>query len=297
MSQVWKVSIPLPNEESAEPFERAVHGIALGTAAFEIPGNRPGEVHWTFEFYTQDMPPYDLLAPRIALASLEAGIPEPDFHAAPIPEMDWVAENQKSFTPIRAGRFFVHQEFDRTSSPPGTIRLIVNAGTAFGTGTHATTRACLLALDRLMKRRRYTDVLDLGCGTAILAMGIAKAQGGCITASDIDAEAVRVSAENLRLNRLSGSMTLAVAPGFTSPALKRNAPFDLIVANILARPLMKLARPMENHLTDDGTVVLSGLLNEQEQSVLFAYRAQGLVLVDRIRIDGWSALILERRGR
>lgn len=295
-SQVWKTELHLPDEASAEALGAAVDGFVLGQATFELPdGSGPGAAkRWSLEFYTDGMPDWGVLGPRLALAAVECGIAEPEPRAAPLPEVDWVAENQKSFAPIRAGRFYVHQEFSTERPPPGTIELVVNAGTAFGTGTHATTRGCLLMLDAILKRRRPARALDLGCGTAILAMGLAAATRRPVAAGDIDAEAVRVAAENARLNRLHPYLRPVTAVGLEHPQLKRGAPYDLIVANILARPLMRLAPSIAHALGRGGLVVLSGLLVEQEAMALSAYRAQGLSIRGRRRLDGWSTLLLAR---
>lgn len=294
MTQVWKTELHLPDEATAEAFGGAVDGYVIGQATFELPdGGAPGAPkRWSLEFYTDGMPDWGVLGPRIALTAAECGIKEPEPLAAPLPETDWVAENQKSFSPIRAGRFYVHQEFSTDRPPPGTVELIVNAGTAFGTGTHATTRGCLLMLDALLKRGRPANALDLGCGTGILAMGLAKATRAPVMASDIDPEAVRVTAENARLNRLHGFLRPVTAVGLGHPSLARRGPYDLILANILAKPLVRLAPAIAREAS--GRVVLSGLLVEQEAMVLNAYRAQGLSLRDRRRIDGWSTLLLDR---
>lgn len=294
--QVWKTDLTLPDEATAEAFGAAVDGFVLGQAIFELPdGTGPGAAkRWSLEFYTDGMPDWGALGPRIALAAAECGVAEPEPHAAPLPEVDWVAENQKSFSPIRAGRFYVHQEFSTDRPPPGTVELIVNAGTAFGTGTHATTRGCLLMIDALLKRRRPRRALDLGCGTGILAMGLARVTRRPVAASDIDPEAVRVAAENARLNRLSAYLRPVTAVGLQDRRLQAGAPYDLIVANILAKPLMALAPAIARATAPGGRVILSGLLVEQEAMVRAAYRAQGMRLVERRRIDGWAALLLAR---
>ncbi|MEQ8603543.1 MAG: 50S ribosomal protein L11 methyltransferase [Marivibrio sp.] len=294
IAQVWKTELLLPDEATADAFGAAVDGFVLGQATFEAPdgaGAGPAK-RWSLEFYTDGMPDWGVLGPRIALAAAECGVAEPEPHAAPLPEIDWVAENQKSFSPIRAGRFYVHQEFSTENPPPGAVELIVNAGTAFGTGTHATTRACLLMLDALLKRTRPRNALDLGCGTGILAMGLARTTHRPVAASDIDPEAVRVAAENARLNGLAAYLRPVTAAGLQDRRLRAGGPYDLIVANILAKPLRALAPAIARACAPGGRVILSGLLIEQEAMVLNAYRTQGLRLLGRRRIDGWSALLL-----
>lgn len=290
---LYKTTLILPDEASVAPFQRAVDPVALGAAAFEWEGGP----RWSLEFYTDGPPPMTDLAPRLALAALEAGTAEPAPIVEPLPDIDWVAENQKSFKPIRAGRFYVHQQFQQGDVPAGSVPLIVNAGTAFGTGTHATTWGCLMEIDRLAKRGfRAETALDLGCGTAILAMALRKTHlAARVVGSDIDPEAVRVARENARLNGTPApGLRLAAAAGLTDPLIRDHAPFSLIIANILARPLMLLSRDVIRALAPDGILILSGLLTEQEAMVLGAYRLQGLSLRRRTRRDGWSTLVLAR---
>jgi ribosomal protein L11 methyltransferase len=288
-----KTTLILPGEAAVAPFQRAVEDHCLGAAAFEFEGGP----RWTLEFYTDGLPNRAALAPRLALAAAEAGVAEPDPIVETLPEIDWVAENQKSFQPVEAGRFFVHQEFHAGAIPPGRVPLIVNAGTAFGTGTHATTWGCLKMIDGLLKRGlRARSALDLGCGTAILAMALARTHAADrIVASDIDPEATRVARENARLNGTPPpGLTIATAPGMRHPVIRAGAPYDVIVANILAKPLTVLSRDVSRALTPGGALILSGLLVTQEQMVLTAYRRQGLRLVSRERRDDWSTLLLTR---
>ncbi|MEQ8442247.1 MAG: 50S ribosomal protein L11 methyltransferase [Alphaproteobacteria bacterium] len=292
-SGVFKTILILPSEDAVDPFQAAVEPYSLGTAAFEWEGGP----RWSLEFYTDGPPDRVALADRFALAALEAGIEEPEPIVEPLPEIDWVTENQKSFDPIRAGRFYVHQQFHTQTVPSGSVALTVNAGTAFGTGSHATTWACLMEIDTLCRgRRKFPRALDLGCGTAILAMALCKAHlSDSVVGSDIDPEAVRVAKQNGRLNgTLPPRLSLHTAAGLQHPAIRGHAPYDLIVANILARPLMHLSRDVSRALAPGGVLILSGLLVEQESMVLGAYRMQGLSLLRRRRRDGWSALTLAR---
>ncbi len=288
---IYKTTLILPDEASVEPFQRAVEDHVLGTAAFEWEGGP----RWSLEFYTDGMPPLRDLAPHLATAAEAAGLATPDPIVEPLPDIDWVAENQKSFQPIRAGRFYVYQEFHQDPVPSGTVPLIVNAGTAFGTGTHATTWGCLHMIDRLHRQGvRPPRALDLGCGTAILAMALCRSHmARQVVGSDIDPDSIRVARENARINGiLPPHLNLATASGFGHPAVRRGAPYDLIVANILARPLMLLSRDIIRALAPGGSIILSGLLVEQEAMVLGAYRMQGVSLRARYRREGWSTLLL-----
>lgn len=290
---MFKTILILPGEFAVDSFQRAVEAYCLGAAAFEFEGGP----RWTLEFYTQGPPDRAALAPRFALAAAEAGIPEPDPIVEALPDVDWVAANRESFQPVEAGRFFVHQEFHQDPIPAGRVPLMVNAGTAFGTGTHATTWGCLKTIDDLLKTgMRARSALDLGCGTGILAMALAKTHGARrIIASDIDPEATRVARENARMNGTPPPLlTIATAPGLRHPTIRGGAPYDLIVANILARPLARLSRDVSRALAPGGGLILSGLLVSQEQMVLSAYRRQGLRLISRKRRDDWSTLLLAR---
>jgi len=193
---------------------------------------------------------------------------------------------------VRAGRFFVYGAHDAGLVPPGVIPIRIEAGMAFGTGHHETTALCLAELSDLAKRRRYDNVLDLGCGTGLLAIGAVKLWHRRVTASDIDPTSVAVARENAVANSVRFPSVMADGP--THPDLFRAAPFDLILANILAGPLTRLAPAIARVLVPGGTLVLSGLLMWQENLVLGFYRAQGLRL-RRVRRDGaWSALVLEK---
>jgi ribosomal protein L11 methyltransferase len=201
-------------------------------------------------------------------------------------EADWVTMSQAGLQPIRAGRFYVHTPMYR-SVPPGTIPFEIDASLAFGTGQHATTAGCLEALDRLERDGdRYTNVADIGTGTGLLAFAALALwpEAKCI-ATDIDAVAVEVAQDNAAINRVklghgTGELLLAVADGLESPMLGARAPFDLIIANILAGPLIELAPDFAKSLVPGGTVVLAGLLDTQTDGVIAAYEQQGLKLRD-----------------
>jgi ribosomal protein L11 methyltransferase len=209
---------------------------------------------------------------------------------------DWVAESLAGLKPVAAGRFMVHGAHDRGGIPVNRIGIEIEAALAFGTGHHGTTRGCLLAIDRLCKSigrpTPHVRILDLGTGSGVLAIAAARALRQRVLATDLDAAAVRVARDNIRLNSVGGLVELVTANGLTAPAIRARAPFDLIFANILLGPLQRLASPLAKILARGGHVVLSGLLNAQANAALAAYHA--LTLERRIEIDGWTTLLLKR---
>jgi len=207
---------------------------------------------------------------------------------------DWLAENRRAFPPVTAGRYFIHGSHFRGAVPAGRIGLKLDAATAFGTGEHGSTRGCLLALDGLARRRRFRNVLDLGCGSAILAIAVAKTWGCPVVAADSDDEAVRVAAGNAERNGVANLVKAVSSDGYRAMALRRRAPYDLIVANILARPLCRLAAGLERHLAGRGVAILAGLLEDEAGGVLSTHRRRGLRLDHRITLDGWTTLVLRR---
>jgi ribosomal protein L11 methyltransferase len=212
---------------------------------------------------------------------------------APLPDQDWIRLSQEGLPPVRAGRFFVYGAHDAGAVPHGVIPMKIEAGLAFGTGHHETTALCLSVLSDLAKgQAAYRNVLDLGTGTGLLAIGAAKLWKKKVLASDIDPVAVEVTRENARANGVGPLVTAVVADGLDNPLLKNSAPYDLIVANILASPLTRLAPSIQRALAPGGTLVLSGLLRNQELMVISFYT--GLRFVCRHRDGPWSALVLEK---
>jgi ribosomal protein L11 methyltransferase len=209
-------------------------------------------------------------------------------------DADWLAMALSGLPPVKAGRFFVYGMHDLGRTPLNTVNLRIEAGAAFGTGHHGTTVGCLLAYDRLLKAHRYARVLDVGCGTGILA--IAASRCGCRTAvgTDIDPVSVRISRENARLNQAPARFVHA--DGLDHRAVRAHAPYDLVFANILARPLVSLAQPIKRALRPRGTAILSGLLRSQERMVRAAYLSRGFRVVSRIHRDAWATLVLRRSG-
>ena len=268
----------------------ALDELAITVSSFEIGDGKVWQVAAMFDA----MPDHAMLASAIALACAANGLKEPEFVVKPLEARDWLAENRASFKPIRAGRFFIHPTFYEGHPPAGSLSIALDAATAFGSGSHGTTKGCLKALDRIARRRRPRRILDMGCGSGILAIAAAMAWKRPVLAVDIDEEAVRVTATNARRNGVGDYVRAAAGPGFAAPVMQRQRKFDLIVANILARPLIAMAPALARALAPGGEVVLSGLLTHQENQVIAAYRAQGLALLRRGRIDNWSTLLLRR---
>jgi len=210
-------------------------------------------------------------------------------------DTDWVRQSLEGLKPVRAGRFLVHGSHDRSRVQSNDIGIEIEAALAFGTGHHGTTRVCLMALDRLSRRRAFRRVLDIGTGSGVLAIAAAKRLRTRILASDIDRVAVDAARNNARLNR-SPHIAFIHAPGARARAITQQKPFDLIFANILLGPLTRLAVPIRRLAGRNARVVLSGLLPAHANAALAHYTAQGFRLERRIPLDGWMTLVLRRGG-
>ncbi len=211
-----------------------------------------------------------------------------------LPDTDWVSAGLKALKPITAGRFLLHGSHDRWRVPASAMRIEIDAGRAFGTGHHPTTTGTLFLLDRLMRRRGFSRPLDLGTGSGVLAIAMAKALRRPVVATDIDPVAIEVAQENARRNGVAALVRFAVAAGVEARIVRERAPFDLVAANILAEPLCQLAPRLAPLVASRGTLVLSGLLPHQRERVAAAYRAQGVRLAAARIFDGWSVLVLEK---
>ena len=207
-------------------------------------------------------------------------------------DADWLAMALSGLPPVRAGRFFVYGMHDRGRLPASTVNLRIEAGAAFGTGHHGTTVGCLMAYDKLIKARKFNKVLDVGAGTGLLAIAAARTGSKIAVGTDIDKPSVRISKENAKVNRANARFVHA--SGLSNRLVTDNAPYDLVFANILARPLVSLAQDIKNALVPGGTVILSGLLRTQERMVKAAYVSRGFKVVNRIHRDAWAALVLQR---
>ena len=266
--------------EIFDPAETAV-------ASFETEDDGP----WMLEAYFAHQPDEaairNLLRPIVG-AEADKGV------FLPLEQKDWVKSSLEGLKPVRAGRIFVHGSHDREQRLPSDIAIEIEAGLAFGTGHHGTTKGCLLAFVDELKMRTPRHVLDVGTGTGILAFAAAKVLKRPVVAGDIDPEAVRVARENARLNGIAAWMRLYVGPGIRNAEADRPGHFDLVFANILAKPLRMLAPSLARVASDDGTIILSGLLYRDVPGVLSAYAHQGWYLQRRYNLDGWAALVMTR---
>ncbi|MCK5745191.1 50S ribosomal protein L11 methyltransferase [Oricola sp.] len=211
-----------------------------------------------------------------------------------LPDIDWVAKSLEGLKPVRAGRFLIHGCHDREAVRANDVAIEIEAGQAFGTGHHGTTAGCLIVLDHLISKRRPANALDLGTGSGVLAIALAKIAKCPVLATDIDPVATHVATSNAKLNGTAGNIRFETATGLTHRAFIEEGPFDLIVANILARPLMRLAPEIAIALAPGGQLVLSGILATQRRMVLAAFRQAGLFHRQTLWRDEWVTLHLER---
>ncbi len=272
--------------ESFEPAEAA-------STAFETDDLLPGGGKaWLVEAYFGWEPDEAAVRALIAVASDEATALAATFGLTE--KRDWVANSLAGLKPVRAGRFLVHGAHDRSRVRANDVAVEIEAGLAFGTGHHGTTRGCLLHFDRLLKRRRPKRVLDVGSGAGVLAIAAAKVLHRKIWLGDIDPIAVEVTNGNARLNGVAVLCRAIVSRGVENRALREAAPYDLVFANILEKPLRLLAPSLAGVIGADGEAIVSGLLLADVPGVLASWRAQGFALAERIELEGWASLRLRR---
>ena len=290
--ELWRLAARVEGSEAAATAVAAVlEDFCAAVSAFEAEDDPAG---WRVDAYPREALLTPRLLARLALAAAAAGGRLGAVAEERLGERDWLMENRLQFPPRRVGRFFIYGSHIEGAAPSGTIGIEIDAATAFGTGEHQSTAGCLLALDRFAKGGRCRRVRDVGTGTGILAIAAAKLWRRRVRASDIDPHAIAVARHNAARNGVKALVRLAAAPGYRGRA--GGGGFDLVFANILARPLALLARDLARALSPGGRAVLAGILARQESLVLEAHRRCGLVLERRIVIDGWATLIL-KKGR
>lgn len=279
----------LEGKAPAEALGEAMEGMEpepTGIGVFEV---EDGSGLWEVGGYFTEAPD------EAELALLAAAFGAKPFAVSELPETDWVAKVRRELRPVEAGRFFVYGSHDADKVPEGAVPLLIEAAMAFGTGHHGTTLGCLRALDRLATDGFVgRSVVDVGCGTAVLAMAAARIWEGTMLASDIDPVAVEVAEANLRANGMEGRVECLEATGFDHPALEARAPFDLVFANILKGPLIDLAPDLASRLAPGGHAILSGILNDQADEVIAVYARNGTNLAHREEIGEWTTLTLTK---
>lgn len=291
MQPMWRIAFEVP-EACVPAFAELVDPHVDAVSTFEL--QEGGQ--WLIEGTSYNEPDTGRISTKIAVMAAAMGIPEPEFTAEPLPPIDWVTKTYLSFPPIQAGRFFIHGSHHKKPVPVGCIGLQIEAAMAFGSGEHATTQGCLRAISDLRKSRKIANALDMGCGSGILAFAIAKLWKIPVVGVDIDALSIEIATENARLNRVNQYVKLFTGNGYRTNAVRkggRHGVYDVIVANILARPLARMAPDCRRHLKRGGLAIFSGLLHRQEPLVINAHRAQGMKLVKRYRLGDWSTLVMK----
>lgn len=288
----WCLTLSLPAqalpafEAVFEPLEGAI-----------VTGARDAEGLVPWQLYLAEPPEAAELDRLIDLGREVAGLTMPVLHNLErLPDIDWVAESQKALPPITVERIRVRGSHVSEPAPAGAIDLLIDANAAFGTGRHETTRGCLQALQDIARRRAasaVSPVLDMGCGSGVLAMAAAKLWPCRVLGVDNDLPSLQVAQANLKSNGVADRVSLILSDGFRDARVRRNGPYRLILANILAEPLCVMAEQMRRNLMPGGLVVLSGLLTTQERQVQARYRAAGLVLARRYRLAEWSTLVMK----
>ena len=280
-ANLWQLSITLPLNEGLA-LEPLFEDHCLTSSLIEVVDD--GEF-WRLEMLF-DGEPDDWLVQQLPK--------DVAYTLGPLGQKDWVSESQKQLPPVATGRFYIHGSHDPAHKNPAVRDLTIDAGRAFGTGLHATTYGCLSALGDIHKYHNPQKILDLGCGSGVLALAAAKAWGRPVLASDIDPDAVEVTHENAKKNKLGPLIRAIHATGLNSRELKRGGPYDLLIANILAWPLVTLSPDIAKSLAPNGVLLLSGLLGKQEVMVRNAYKLQGLSLKRRYIYGTWHTLVLSR---
>ncbi|MDE9451176.1 50S ribosomal protein L11 methyltransferase [Aliiroseovarius sp. Z3] len=285
----WTALTTLDGQDAAEALGAAMEALIpepTGVGVFEV---EDGSGTWEVGGYFTEEPD------AAGLALLAAVHKAKDFTVSELPEVDWVAHVRRELSPVEAGRFFVHGSHDADKIPDGKTALLIEAAMAFGTGHHGTTLGCLKALDGLVEQGFVgKNVVDIGCGTAVLAMAAARVWPNPVLASDIDQVAVDVAKANVAANNLEERVHCVEAAGFNATELQEASPFDLVFANILKGPLVGLAPDMAKHLSTKGYAILSGILNPQADEVISVYVQNGFNLVERTEIVDWTTLVLQK---
>ncbi len=253
--------------------------------------------NWHIEGYGPAKPNASALASALSTTAGDLGLNAPVVQIDRMPDRDWVGESLRLFPPVSIGRYFIHGDHYRNPVPAGKIALRLNTGAAFGSGEHASTEGCLAALDDLARSRRFALPLDMGCGSGILSLAMAGTWRVSVLGADNDPRAVQVARDNVRRNGLASLVSIVKSDGYASKRITASKGFDLIVSNILANPLCRMAGDLARILSPGGVAVLAGFHVRDGNRVLRAHRSQGLILKKRYDINGWRTLVLEKPDR
>lgn len=284
----WQVLFFLP-ASAVGTAEEAFSDVATSVANFETD---EANGIWTFELICAEKPDGNEINRRLLVISSLHNIALPEVKIEQLVQADWLSQVARDFPPLSIGRFFVHGSHVEELPNPSSISIQVDAGAAFGSGEHGTTRCCLEALEFLAKSHKFPKVLDMGTGSGILAIAAAKLWKTDILAVDLDPVSVRVTSENIVTNHVRKYIKTGVSDGYSAVQVKREAPYDLIISNVLARPLIAFAPYLKQNLAGGGVAVLSGLLTSQEKQVLAAHRTHGLCLKKKFVYQDWCTLVI-----
>lgn len=260
------------------------------TPADAVDAKEDGRTQWRLDAYAASEE-----AAKACVDLAHRAAPALNVHYEPLEDRDWVTLSLEGLPPVEAGPFIVAGSHALTETSPGKIGVLIEAGPAFGTGHHGTTLGCLLALEQVRRKRRITKVLDLGTGSGVLSIAALKIGAARAIGTDIDRDSVRVARDNAHKNNVANTFKAIHCSGTYSRAVQADAPYDTVFANILARPLVKLAPDIQRMTAQGGAIILSGLLRHQEPQVIGAFSGRGLALVKRFHRDGWSTLLFEKR--
>lgn len=287
MTQIWKAKFTLPSAhiESVEPYLwEAFENISF----YRHDGD---ETKHNVEVIYEGDQNQESIEQKLSLICTNTNINAPIVSFEKIPDINWLQHVYKEYPPLVAGRFFVHGGHV-TNYPQDKIEISLNAATAFGTGEHGTTKGCLLALDVLFEKHSFENPIDMGCGAGVLSIAAAKFLKKKIIAIDNDAEAVRVVVKNADINNVSNYIDAECGDGFKAGLAIKSAPYDLIMANILAGPLIDMAPDIKKFSDASGFVILSGVLQTQENKVLSIYQSLGFSVIEKYPIDEWQTIVL-----
>jgi ribosomal protein L11 methyltransferase len=291
MADLWQITFMIPDQTDmvSEIMQAALD--AEGCTIYRDDDADP----WHVMLITATEPDENHVKKTLAMACDLTGQPQASVEMAMVPSRNWLTENRKSFPPLDIGSFWIYGSYVDDPVPEGKIGLKVDAGQAFGSGTHATTYGCIMMLEKHCPKQSDLKIADIGCGSGILAMAAAKIRSDArIIAADHDSRAVKTTCENANDNGVSTNITVDFSDGYKADLLQDIAPFDVIMANILPGPLIEMASDAVSCLADGGIIILSGLLENQQNKVISAHQALGLELVDRLVHDGWVSLVMRK---